>query len=139
MLIDYYDNPNRAIQHIVNYQHFNPKKPQQMNVHNTNCRSNRVQVFDEDENGDERWITKNKMDVCEDIYEKSVNELYFAKNKLEKNGIIVDQQKQKRMNEKINEFETDEKIRKEYINKIADITWDGRNIVNLNKKNLIMN
>ena len=150
-LIDYYDNPNRAIQHIVNYQHFNPKKPQQMNVHNTNCRSlaiwhtrsvsgsNRVQVFDEDENGDERWITKNKMDVCEDIYEKSVNELYFAKNKLEKNGIIVDQQKQKRMNEKINEFETDEKIRKEYINKIADITWDGRYIVNSNKKNLIMN
>ena len=78
------------------------------------------------------------MDVCEDIYEKSVNELYFAKNKLEKNGIIVDQQKQKRMNEKINELETDDKIRKEYINKIADITWDGRNIVNSNKKNILL-
>ena len=138
ILIDYYNNPNRAIQHIVNYQHFNPKKPQQMNIHNTNCRSNRVQVFDEDENGDERWITKDKMDVCEDLYEKSVNELYFAKYKLEKKGIIVDPQKENRMNEKINELETDDKIRKEYINKIADITWDGRNIVNSNKKNILL-
>jgi hypothetical protein len=138
-LIEYYNNPNCAIQKIVNGEHFNPEKPEQMNIHNTNCRSNRIQVFDADEYGNEMWITKDKMDLCEDLYEKSVNELYFAKNKLESNGIKIDLRKENRMNEKINNLETDLKMKKDYINKIADITWDKRKLVELNKKNLLTN
>ena len=138
-LIEYYNNPNCAIQKIVNGEHFNPEKPEQMNIHNTNCRSNRIQVFDTDENGNEMWITKDKMDICEDLYEKSVNELYFAKNRLESYGIKIDVKKENIMNEKINELETDLKIKKDYMNKIADITWDSRKLVELNKKNLLTN
>jgi len=133
-LIGYFNNPNKAIQQIIINEHFNPSKPEQMNIHNTNCRSNRMQVFDEDENGLERWITRDKTDVCDDLYEKSVNEMFFAKTNLKIKGYHVDSKKEKTMNDKIRELETNKKIRKEYMDKIADITWDYRDVVQQNKK-----
>jgi hypothetical protein len=133
-LIGYFNNPNKAIQQIIINEHFNPSKPEQMNIHNTNCRSNRMQVFDEDENGLERWITRDKTDVCDDLYEKSVNEMFFAKTNLKVKGYHVDSKKEKTMNDKIRELETNKKVRKEYMDKIADITWDYRDVVHQNKK-----
>jgi len=133
-LIGYFNNPNKAIQQIIINEHFNPSKPEQMNIHNTNCRSNRMQVFDEDENGLERWITRDKTDVCDDLYEKSVNEMFFAKTNLKIKGYHVDSKKEKTMNDKIRELETNKKIRKEYMDKISDITWDYRDVVQQNKK-----
>ncbi len=133
-LIGYFNNPNKAIQQIIINEHFNPDKPEQMNIHNTNCRSNRMQVFDEDENGIERWITRDKTDVCDDLYEKSVNEMFFAKTNLKVKGYHVDSKKEKTMNDKIKELETNKKVRKEYMDKIADVTWDYRDVVQQNKK-----
>jgi len=136
-LISYFNNPNKAIQHIIINEHFNPDKPEQMNIHNTNCRSNRMQVFDEDENGSERWITRDKTDVCDDLYEKSVNEMFFAKHNLKLKGYRVSSEKEKNMNDKIHQLETNKKVRKEYMNKISDITWDYKDVVQTNKRNLI--
>lgn len=136
-LISYFNNPNKAIQHIIINEHFNPDKPEQMNIHNTNCRSNRMQVFDEDENGSERWITRDKTDVCDDLYEKSVNEMFFAKHNLKLKGYRTSSEKEKNMNDKIHQLETNKKIRKEYMNKISDITWDYKDVVQTNKRNLI--
>jgi hypothetical protein len=136
-LISYFNNPNKAIQHIIINEHFNSDKPEQMNIHNTNCRSNRMQVFDEDENGSERWITRDKTDVCDDLYEKSVNEMFFAKHNLKLKGYRTSSEKEKNMNDKIHQLETNKKIRKEYMNKISDITWDYKDVVHANKRNLI--
>ncbi len=133
-LLGYFNNPNKAIQQIIINEHFNPAKPEQMNIHNTNCRSNRMQVFDEDENGLERWITRDKTDVCDDLYEKSVNEMFFAKTNLKVKGYHIDSKKEKTMNDKIRELETNKKVRKEYMDKISDITWDYRDVVQQNKK-----
>ena len=138
-LISYFNNPNKAIQQIIINEHFNPAKPEQMNIHNTNCRSNRMQVFDEDENGSERWITRDKTDVCDDLYEKSVNEMFFAKHNLKLKGYRVSSEKEKNMNSKINDLETNKKIRKEYMNKISDLTWDYKDVVQVNRRNLIKN
>lgn len=138
-LISYFNNPNKAIQQIIINEHFNPAKPEQMNIHNTNCRSNRMQVFDEDENGSERWITRDKTDVCDDLYEKSVNEMFFAKHNLKLKGYRVSSEKEKNMNDKIHQLETNKKVRKEYMNKISDITWDYKDVVQANRRNAIKN
>lgn len=138
-LISYFNNPNKAIQQIIINEHFNPDKPEQMNIHNTNCRSNRMQVFDEDENGSERWITRDKTDVCDDLYEKSVNEMFFAKHNLKLKGYRVSAEKEKTMNDKIHQLETNKKLRKEYMDKISNLTWDYKNVVQTNRKNLIKN
>ena len=132
--LEYANNPEQAIKKFIKDEHFNPSKPERMNVHNTNSRSNRVQIFDKDEDNVCRWMTKDKTTINELLYDRGVNHLYVAKNILEANGIILDPKKERMLQDKIKEYETDEKIKKEYIGMISDLTYDYRDQVDNNKK-----
>ena len=132
--IDYINNPGQAIKKIIKDQHFNPNKPERMNILNTNRRDNRVQIFDKDEDNVLRWLTKDKYTINELLYDRGINYLFVAKDILEENGIKVDPKKEAALNKKIEEFETDPKTKKEYISMIADLTYDYHDLVEQNKK-----
>jgi hypothetical protein len=132
--LEYAKYPERAIKTFVKDEHFNPKKPERINIHNTNFRSNKVQVLDTDEYNECRWLTRKKTDINELLYDRGVNHLYVAKNILESNGIFLDKITQKRLDDKIKEYETDDKLKKEQISMISDLTYDYRDLVDLNKK-----
>lgn len=132
--LEYAKHPERAIKTFIKDEHFNPKKPERMNIHNTNSRSNKVQVLDQDEYNDCRWLTRTKADINELLYDRGVNHLYVAKNILEANGIFLDIITQRRLNDKIKEYETDDKSKKQQISMISDLTYDYRDLVDLNKK-----
>jgi hypothetical protein len=113
-----------------------------MNILNTNPRSNRIQLFDFDEDFICRWQTKNKTDIAELLYDRGVNILFFAKTMLSAAGIKLDPRKETQLNAKIRDYESDEKLKKKYIDMITDLTYDYRDMVELNKKkydNLIKN
>jgi hypothetical protein len=133
--LEYARFPERAIKSFIKDEHFNPDKPERMNILNTNARSNKVQVLDHDEDNEIRWMIKSKTDINELLYDRGVNHLYVAKNILEANGIFLDIKTEQRLNDKINEYETDNKIKKEYIEEISDLTYNYRDIVDKNKKN----
>ena len=132
--LEYANNPEQAIKKFIKDEHFNLDKPERMNVHNSNSRSNRVQIFDKDEDNVCRWMTKDKTTINELLYDRGVNHLYVAKNILEANGIILDPRKERMLQDKIKEYETDDKIKKEYIGMISDLTYDYRDQVDNYKK-----
>jgi hypothetical protein len=133
--LEYARFPERAIKSFIKDEHFNPDKPERMNILNTNARSNKVQVLDHDEDNEIRWMIKSKTDINELLYDRGVNHLYVAKNILEENGIFLDVKTKQRLNNKINEYETNDKIKKEEIEEISDLTYNYRDIVDKNKKN----
>ena len=132
--LDYINNPGQAIKKFIKDQHFNPDKPERMNILNTNRRDNRVQIFDKDEDNIPRWLTKDKYAINELLYDRGINYLFVAKDILEENGIKVDPKKEVALNKKIEEFETDPKTKKEYISMISDLTYDYHDMVEQNKK-----
>ena len=103
---------------------------------NTNRRDNRVQLFDYDDDFICRWQTKDKTDVAELLYDRGVNILFFAKTMLSAAGIQLDPKKETQLNARIKEYENDDKIKKKYVNMISDLTYDYRDVVSTNKKNI---
>ena len=132
--LEYAKYPERAIKSFIKDEHFNPNKPERMNILNTNRRDNKVQVLDRDDYDEIRWMIKSKTDINELLYDRGVNHLYVAKNILEANGIFLDARTKQRLNDKINEYETDDKSKKEQIDMISDFTYNYRDIVETNKK-----
>jgi len=134
--LEYANNPEQAIKKFVKDEHLNPAKPERLNILNTNSRSNRVQLFDYDDDFICRWQTKNKTDVAELLFDRGVNILFFAKNMLSAAGIKLDPKKETQLNAKIKEYETNDKVKKKYIDMITDLTYDYRDVVEFNKKNI---
>jgi len=132
--LEYANNPEQAIKKFIKDQHFNSSKPECMNILNTNARSNRVQIFDKDDDDKCRWMTKDKATINELLYDRGVNHLFVAKDIIEANGLQLDPRKERRLQEKIKEYETDERVKREYIGMIADLTYDYKDIVENNKK-----
>ena len=132
--LEYANNPEQAIKRFIKDQHFNPNKPERMNILNTNARSNRVQIFDRDDDNICRWMTKDKATVSELLYDRGVNHLFIAKDIIEANGMILDPKKEVNLKEKINEYETDPKIKKQYIGMISDLSYDYHNMIEENRK-----
>jgi hypothetical protein len=131
--LEYANNPDQAIKQFVKDYHLNPDKPDRMNVLNTNRRDNRVQLFDFDEDFICRWQTKDKYKVMELLCDRGVNALFFAKTMLAAAGVKLNPEKEKQLNAKIKEYESSDKIKKKYIDMIADLTYDYRDVVELNK------
>lgn len=134
--LEYANNPEQAIRKFVKDEHLNPDKPERMNVLNTNPRSNRVQLFDFDEDFVCRWQTKDKNDISELLFDRGVNILFFAKIMLSAAGIKLDPKKETKLNAKIKEYESDTKLKKKYVDMISDLTYDYREIVGTNKKSI---
>ena len=132
--LEYAKNPEIAIKSFIKDEHFNPKKPERMNVLNTNSRSNRINVLDYDEDSNVRWLLKSKENIYDLLYNRGVNHLFVAKNILNEHGIKLDTITEQRLNEKIKEYENDEKSKKEQINMISDLTYNYRDMVATNKK-----
>ncbi len=140
--LEYANNPDQAIKQFVKDYHLNPDKPERMNILNTNRRDNRVQLFDFDEDFICRWQTKDKSKVLELLCDRGVNALFFAKTMLTAAGIKLDPDKETKLNAKIKEYESNDKIKKKYVDMIGDLTYDYRDMVESNKKkysNLIKN
>jgi len=140
--LEYANNPDQAIKQFVKDYHLNPDKPDRMNVLNTNRRDNRVQLFDFDEDFICRWQTKDKSKVLELLCDRGVNALFFAKTMLTAAGIKLDPDKETKLNAKIKEYESSDKVKKKYVEMIGDLTYDYRDVVESNKKkycNLIKN
>ncbi len=134
--LEYANNPEQAIKKFVKDEHLNPAKPERLNILNTNPRSNRVQLFDYDDDFICRWQTKNKTDVAELLFDRGVNILFFAKTMLSAAGIKLDPKKETQLNAKIKEYESNDKVKKKYIDMITDLTYDYRDVVEYNKKNI---
>ncbi len=140
--LEYANNPDQAIKQFVKDYHLNPDKPERMNILNTNRRDNRVQLFDFDEDFICRWQTKDKSKVLELLCDRGVNALFFAKTMLTAAGIKLDPDKETKLNAKIKEYESSDKVKKKYVDMIGDLTYDYRDMVESNKKkysNLIKN
>lgn len=133
--LEYANNPDNAIKQFIKEHHFNPDKPERMNVLNTNRRDNRVQLFDYDEDSICRWQTKDKSKIIELLYERGMNHLYFAKMMLDGAGVKLDPKKEKKLKDKIKEYE-DDKVKKQCIDMISDMTYDYREMVETNKKKI---
>jgi len=132
--LEYANNPDKAIKQFVKDYHLNPEKPDRMNVLNTNRRDNRVQLFDFDEDFICRWQTKDKSKVMELLCDRGINVLFFAKTMLAAAGIKLNPEKEKQLNTKIKEYESNDKIKKKYVDMIADLTYDYREEVETNRK-----
>ena len=133
--LEYASNPEQAIKQFIKENHFNPEKPERMNVLNTNRRDNRVQLFDYDDDFIARWQTKDKAKIIELLYDRGMNHLFFAKMMLDGAGIKLDAKKEAKLKEKIKEYE-DDKVKKKCLEMISDMTYDYREIVEENKKNI---
>ena len=133
--LEYAKYPEKAIQTFIKDEHFNLNKPERMNILNINLKSKKVQILDYDDDNKIRWMIKSKTDINKLLYDRSVNHLYVAKNILESNGIFLDAITIQRLISKINEYETNDKIKKEEIEEISDLTYNYRDIVDKNKKN----
>jgi len=136
--LEYANNPEQAVTKFVKDEHLNPAKPERMNILNTNPRSNRVQLFDYDDNFVCRWMTKDKATISELLADRGMNTLFFAKDNLARAGIKLDPKKEAKIKEKIKEYETNNKIKKMYIDKVSDLTYDYRKIVEENKKKSLL-
>jgi hypothetical protein len=137
-----YKCPDQAIKKFVKDYHLNPNRPDRMNVLNTNRRDNRIQLFDFDDDFVCRWLTRDKSTICELLYDRGVNNLFFAKIMLSAAGIKLDPTKETELNNKIKEYESNDATKKKFIDMISDLTYDYRNLVEDNKKkcsNLIKN
>jgi hypothetical protein len=132
--LEYAKNPDIAIKSFIKDQHFNPKNPERMNILDTNSRSNRINVLDYDDDLNVRWLLRSKENIYDLLYNRGVNYLFVAKNILNEHGIKLDTFTEQRLNEKIKEYENDEKTKKEQINMISDLTYNYRDMVAANKK-----
>jgi hypothetical protein len=132
--LEYANNPEQAIKKFIKDYHFNPDKPERMNILNTNRRDNRVQLFDFDDDFVCRWLTAKKSIICELLYDRGVNNLFFAKANLSRAGIKLDPKKEAHLNEKIKEYGSNDETKKKYIDMISDLTYDYRDVVETNKK-----
>ena len=132
--LEYANNPEQAIQLFIKDEHFNPNKPERMNILNTNLRSNRVQIFDRDNDNICRWMTKDKATISELLYDRGINHIFVAKNIIEENGLFLDPRKERNLKEKINEYETNPRIKKQYISMISDLSYDYHNMIENNRK-----
>jgi len=133
--LEYANNPDQAIKQFIKEHHFNPEKPERMNILNTNRRDNRVQLFDYDEDFICRWQTKDKSKIIELLYDRGMNHLFFAKMMLDYAGVKLDPKKETKLKEKIKEYEND-KVKKQCLDMISDMTYDYREMIELNKKSL---
>ena len=133
--LEYATNPEKAIKQFIKENHFNPDKPERMNVLNTNRRDNRVQLFDYDDDFIARWQTKDKAKIIELLYDRGMNHLFFAKMMLDGAGIKLDAKKEAKLKEKLKEYE-DDKVKKKCLDMISDMTYDYRDMVEENKKNI---
>jgi hypothetical protein len=106
-----------------------------MNILNTNRRDNRVQLFDYDEDFICRWQTKDKSKIIELLYDRGMNHLFFAKMMLDCAGVKLDTKKETKLKEKIKEYEND-KVKKQCLDMISDMTYDYREMVETNKKSI---
>jgi len=131
--LEYASNPDQAIKQFIKEHHLNPDKPERMNILNTNRRDNRVQLFDYDEDFICRWQTKDKSKIIELLYDRGMNHLFFAKMMLDCAGVKLDTKKETKLKEKIKEYEND-KVKKQCLDMISDMTYDYREIVETNKK-----
>jgi hypothetical protein len=134
--LEYVNNPDQAIKKFIKDQHFNPNKPERMNVHNTNLKSNRIHVFDDEDNDRGRWMIKDKSTITELLYDRGLNHLFVAKDIVESNGIRIDPRKIQKLEEKIKQLENDDKTRKEYMEMISDMSYNYREMVEENKKSI---
>jgi hypothetical protein len=132
--LEYAKNPEMAIKDFIKDQHFNPKNPERMNILDTNSRSNRINVLDYDDDLNVRWLLRSKENIYNLLYNRGVNYLFVAKNILSEHGIKLDIFTEQRLNEKIKEYENDEKSKKEQISMISDLTYNYRDMVATNKK-----
>lgn len=51
-------------------------------------------------------------------------------------GIKLNPEKEKQLNAKIKEYESSDKVKKKYIDMIADLTYDYKDVVETNKKKI---
>ncbi len=133
--LEYASNPAQAIKQFIKEHHFNPDKPERLNILNTNRRDNRVQLFDYDDDFICRWQTKDKSKIIELLYDRGMNHLFFAKMMLDGAGVKLDAKKEKKLKEQIKEYEN-EKVKKKCLDMISDMTYDYRELVESNKKNI---
>ena len=133
--LEYASNPAQAIKQFIKEHHFNPDKPERLNILNTNRRDNRIQLFDYDDDFICRWQTKDKSKIIELLYDRGMNHLFFAKMMLDGAGVKLDAKKEKKLKEQIKEYEND-KVKKKCLDMISDMTYDYRELVESNKKNI---
>jgi len=134
--LEYASNPEQAIKKFVKDQHFNPDMPERMNLLNTNRRDNRVQLFDFDDDFICRWLTRDKSKICELLVDRAVNTLFFAKDNLARAGIKLDSTKEADIKQIIKKIENDENFKKKYIDLVADLTYDYKDIIKSTLKEL---
>ncbi len=134
--LEYASNPEQAIKKFVKDQHFNPDIPERMNILNTNRRDNRVQLFDFDDDFICRWLTRDKSKICELLVDRAVNTLFFAKDNLARAGIKLDSTKEADIKQIIKKIENDEQFKKKYIDLVADLTYDYKDIIKSTLKEL---
>jgi len=136
--LEYVNNPDQAIKKFIKDQHFNPNKPERMNVHNTNLKSNRIHVFEDDDDYTRgRWIIKDKNTITELLYDRGLNHLFVAKDIVESKGIRIEPRKLKKLEEKIKELENDDKTKKQYMEMISDMSYNYREMVEENKRSFL--
>jgi hypothetical protein len=117
--LEYVKYPERAIKSFIKDEHFNPKKPERMNVLNTNYKSNKVNVLDYDEDDEIRWLLKSKNDINELLCDRVINHLFMAKIMLENYGIKLDSKTEKKLKEQIQGYENDDKVKKKYFDMVS--------------------
>lgn len=132
--LEYAKYPERAIKSFIKDEHFNPDKPERLNVLNSNYKSNKVSVLDYDEDDEIRWLLKSKNDINELLCDRVINHLFMAKIVLEGAGIKLDSEKEKKLNEEINNYENDEKVKKKYMDMISELSYNYRELVESNKR-----
>ena len=129
--LEYANNPEIAIEKFIQQNHFNPNKPNRLNVLLNDKNDNNLQVFDYDDNNICRWQKKNKLDIIELLYDRGMNHLYFAKMILDGAGIKLTLSKENKL-KKIIEKHNDEKYRQKCLTIILNMLYKYRNIVKIN-------
>jgi len=132
--LEYAKYPERAIKSFIKDEHFNPEKPERMNILNTNYKSNKVNVLDYDEDDEIRWLLKSKNDINELLCDRVINHLFMAKIMLENYGIKLDAKTEKKLKDQIQEYENDDKVKKKYMDMVSELTYNYRDMVETNKK-----
>jgi len=132
--LEYAKYPERAIKSFIKDEHFNPEKPERMNVLNTNYKSNKVSVLDYDEYDEMRWMIKSKNDINGLLCDRVINHLFMAKIMLQNAGIKLDADTEKKLNEQINEYENNEKVKKKYLDIVSELSYNYRDMVEENKR-----
>ena len=130
---------NNPIARLIIDTHFNPDKPENMNILNTNIKDNRIKVYDYDDDDDEKWLIKDKKEICETLYYNCVYALFNSLTNTYHNGEInISKQSFERIISVITTYYNDIRVIKEYIKIISYVTYNNRHIVldNIKKNKL---